>query len=75
MPARATLAGPGDGSALAAAAAAGQTEIVKFLVQEGKTDVSMALQTGYHGSALITAAARAQTEIVEFLPETSHSKT
>jgi ankyrin repeat protein len=57
------------GSALAAAVYGGETEIVKSLVQEGKADVNMQLQSGEYGSALAVAAAAygRKTEIVKFL--------
>lgn len=43
-------------SALAAAAYTRETEIVKFLFQEGKADVNMQLRTGKYGSALAAAS-------------------
>ncbi|KAN0091838.1 hypothetical protein V8E51_017685 [Hyaloscypha variabilis] len=55
------------GSVLAAAAAKGNIEIVKFLVQEGRADVNMPLEHGIFGSALAAAAAGRDFEIVEFL--------
>ena len=63
------LEGRGYGSALAAAACYGETEIVKFLVQEGKANVNMLLQSGIWGSALAAAAAAfwGKIENVKFL--------
>ncbi|KAH8761659.1 hypothetical protein F5883DRAFT_631123 [Diaporthe sp. PMI_573] len=52
--------------ALAAAAAQGQTQPVKFLIQEG-ANVNMLLQSGDYGSALAAAAAQGTTHTVEFL--------
>jgi hypothetical protein len=54
------------GSALAAAAVLGQTDTVRFLVQEG-ADVNMPLQTGDYGSALAAAAHWGWKECVEIL--------
>ncbi|KAI0514341.1 ankyrin repeat-containing domain protein [Xylaria bambusicola] len=57
------------GSALAAAAFWGHTEIVRFLVKEAGADVNMQLQRGSYGSALAAAAHWGRIEIVEFLVE------
>ncbi|KAH8698504.1 ankyrin repeat-containing domain protein [Talaromyces proteolyticus] len=56
------------GSALAAAAEIGNTEIVKFLVGKGAR-IDLLLSTGDYGSALAAAAAMGNTEIVKFLVE------
>jgi ankyrin repeat protein len=54
------------GSALAAAAWWGKTEMVKYLVQQG-ADVNLLLQTGDYGSALAAAVGRGETEMVKYL--------
>ncbi|KAI1123673.1 hypothetical protein F5Y10DRAFT_47475 [Nemania abortiva] len=54
------------GSALAEAVAQGRTEIVKYLVVEGKSDVNLPLP-GRYGSALALAAKIGQKDILEFL--------
>ena len=59
-----------SGSTLAAAVAySGETEILKFLIQEGKADVNMLLQYGEYGSALAAAAHSEKTEIIKFLAQ------
>ncbi|KAE8444754.1 hypothetical protein EG329_014314 [Mollisiaceae sp. DMI_Dod_QoI] len=57
----------GYGSVLAAAAWAGEKEIVKFLVREGEAQVNMQLQHGTYGSALAAAAWAGEKGIVKFL--------
>jgi ankyrin repeat protein len=54
-----------EDSVLSVAAYHGHTDMVKFLVQEGKADVNLQLQTGNYGSAL--AAACGWYESVEFV--------
>jgi ankyrin repeat protein len=56
------------GSALATAAWRGETETVKYLVEQG-ADVNLLLQTGECGSALAAAAWRGETEMVKYLVE------
>ena len=53
------------GTALAAAACEGQTQTVKFLIQQG-ADINIPLQMGMHGSSL-AAAVWERAEIVDFL--------
>ena len=55
------------GSALAAAAAKGNLEIIKFLCLEAGADVNLLLNVAYYRSALAAAAAKGNLEIVKFL--------
>ena len=57
------------GSALAAAAWGGNTETVRFLVQEGKAEVNTVLQTGDYGSALAAAGYWGWVPCVQYLLE------
>ena len=56
------------GSALAMAAWRGETEIVKYLIEQG-ADVNLLLQTGHYGSAFAVAAWWGETETVKYLIE------
>ena len=55
------------GSGLAAAAADGPIETVKYLLNEGKADVNMPLMTGKYGTALNAASFWGQTACVKTL--------
>ncbi|CAG8890998.1 unnamed protein product [Penicillium egyptiacum] len=57
------------GSALAAAAAWGRLNTVKYLVQEAKADVNVALESGDYGSALNAAVASGKLDIVRYFAE------
>ncbi|KAI0537878.1 hypothetical protein GGR58DRAFT_325662 [Xylaria digitata] len=55
------------GSVLIAAADKGQTDIIKFLVNEAGADVDLKPQNGTHGSALAAAVFARHLEVVKFL--------
>jgi ankyrin repeat protein len=59
------MQGGEHGSALATAAYRGWTEIVEFLIHEGKADANV--QGGEYGSALTAAAHKGETKIVQIL--------
>lgn len=61
------LPGGRFGSALAAAAAGGRVDTVRYLVEKGAANVNLPLKTGSYGTALNAASHWGQTECAKFL--------